>query len=95
MQTNQLNQARNLDLPSREAMLHRAPSVQQFWTNHYDLLSDAWKEWEVSNSDTLATLDSSLLDKRLRDAVEHAWADPSKELAVQDLMLRKELAGQP
>ncbi|MEM5496597.1 2OG-Fe(II) oxygenase [Paraglaciecola mesophila] len=86
MQTNQLNQARNLDLPSREAMLHRAPSVQQFWTNHYDLLSDAWKGWEVSNSDTLATLDSSLLDKRLRDAVEHAWADPSKELAVQDLM---------
>ena len=35
----QLQQARDFTLPSRTAMLNRAPSVQQFWdTNQYVLI---------------------------------------------------------
>lgn len=86
MSTNQLHHARNLTLPSREAMLYRVPSVQQFWTHNYDLLSDAWKEWEESQNDRLAPLGTALLDSRLREAVTQAWADPSKESAVVELM---------
>jgi predicted 2-oxoglutarate/Fe(II)-dependent dioxygenase YbiX len=67
-------------------MLYRVPSVQQFWTHNYDLLSDAWKEWEESQNDRLAPLGTVLLDSRLREAVTQAWADPSKESAVVELM---------
>lgn len=90
MSLNQLQNARALELPSREAMLHRSPSVQQFWDSNRDLLSNAWKEWEDSEKDSLFKLDSSLLDEKLRNAVTQAWEDPSKELAVKDLM--KEVA---
>ncbi|GAA0404725.1 hypothetical protein GCM10009133_11690 [Cocleimonas flava] len=90
MSLNQLQYARDLDLPSREAMLQRAPSVQQFWDNNTDVLSNAWKEWEDNNTDNLFTLDSSLIDKNLREAVMQAWENPSKELAVKDLL--KEVA---
>ena len=86
MLLNQLQSARDLDLPSRDAMLQRAPSVQHFWDNNRDLLSDAWKEWEESEKNTLFTPDDSLLDEKLRNAVAAAWKDPSKELAVQDLL---------
>ena len=74
MSTNQLQLARALDLPSRTAMLNREHSVQQFWYNNDDLITDAWKEWEASEIDpSTFTLDDSLLDKNLREAVQQAW----------------------
>ncbi|UTW11666.1 2OG-Fe(II) oxygenase [Marinobacterium rhizophilum] len=85
MSLNQLKRARTLALPSREAMLHRDPSVQRFWDKNRDLLSNAWKEWEEGEQDRLFSLDSSLLDKHLRSAVMQAWEDPTKEQAVLDL----------
>ncbi len=86
MQFNPLQQAQNLDLPSREAMLQRAPSVQAFWHNNQDLLSQAWKEWETSEYADLLKLDGSLLDKDLHQAVMQAWQDPSKEFVIKDLL---------
>ena len=85
MSHHHLNTARALTLPSREAMLHRAPSVQQFWNRHRELLSNAWKEWEVSEQIDANSLSSELLDSRLRQAVEAAWEDPSKETDVKAL----------
>ena len=85
MSLNQLQLARALNLPSREAMLNRESSVQQFWGNNRTLLSNAWSEWEDSEKDKLFTPDSSLLDKHLRNAVMQAWEDPSKESAVKAL----------
>ena len=81
----QLERARALTLPSREAMLMRAPSVQQFWDENRDLLRDAWAEWEA-NETSLFTPDNSLLDARLRTAVKQAWEDPTQESAVRDLL---------
>ncbi|GGB55153.1 2OG-Fe(II) oxygenase family protein [Shewanella inventionis] len=86
MSFNQLQQARAIALPSREAMLRRDPSVHQFWHTHKALFSDAWNEWQQTEQDNLLTLDSSLLDKRLRDAVTQAWQDPSKDVAVKELL---------
>lgn len=85
MSLNQLERARALELPSREAMLHRHPSVQQFWHKNSALLSNAWQEWEVTKKDSLFTLDNSLLDEKLRNTVMQAWQDPTKESAVQEL----------
>lgn len=85
MSFDQLQRARALDLPSREAMLSRAPSVQQFWYQNRELLSNAWQEWEESEKNKLFTPDSSLLDKNLRDAVMQAWNDPITESAVREL----------
>ena len=87
MLANQLQLARALDLPSRTAMLNREHSVQQFWYNNDDLITEAWKEWEASEIDASTfTLDDSLLDKNIREAVKQAWEDPSKELAVKALL---------
>ncbi|WP_053980826.1 2OG-Fe(II) oxygenase [Marinagarivorans algicola] len=85
MSLNQLQRARALDLPSREAMLQRAPSVQQFWMDNQLLLSDAWAQWEHSEKDHLVALDDSLLDANLRQTVAQAWQNPTKESAVQEL----------
>ncbi|MGH1439512.1 MAG: hypothetical protein ACRBBR_05325 [Cellvibrionaceae bacterium] len=84
-QLSQLQRARALELPSREDMLNRAPSVQQFWNNNRQLLSDAWVEWEESEKHSLFTPNDSLLDAKLRDAVMQAWEDPTKESAVLNL----------
>lgn len=81
----QLQQARALEIPSREAMLHRDLSVQQFWHSNKALLSNAWQEWQESEGKNLGELDDSLLDEKLRNAVQLAWQDPTKEQAVQDL----------
>ena len=70
-------------MPSREAMLRRDPLVQKFWTDNRNLLIDAWQEWEPNSP---SGLDSSLVDKDLREAVESAWDDPTKESAVLDLL---------
>lgn len=83
MLSNQLERARAIDLPTREAMLQRAPSVQQFWDNNKGLFSEAWKEWEASAEGSQLDFDDSLLDARLREAVREAWQDPTKEIAVK------------
>lgn len=85
MSLNQLQQARALELPAREAMLRRDYSVQKFWDSNRDLLSGAWQEWEISEQDKLFSLDDSLLDAKLRDTVAKAWEDPSTESAVRNL----------
>lgn len=87
MSATQLQLARALALPSREAMLNREHSVQYFWYNNDQLLTQAWKEWEETEVDTTTfTLDDSLLDKNLREAVNAAWQDPSKEHLVKSLL---------
>ncbi len=85
MTNNSLSTARAVERPTREAMLQRAPSVQQFWFQNRDLFADAWKEWETGESDGPNPLDSSLYDPKLRSAVEAAWEDPTKESGVKDL----------
>jgi len=80
-----LDQARALQLPSREAMLHRDSSVSMFWSQHRNLLRDAWQEWEQALQAKLMIPNDSLLDPTLREAVEAAWDDPTKELAVENL----------
>ncbi|KTF14529.1 2OG-Fe(II) oxygenase family protein [Pseudoalteromonas sp. 10-33] len=87
MKTKQLQLARALDLPTRQETLNRDHSVQQFWASNDDLISDAWKEWEASEVDASTfTLDDSLLDKNLREAVQQAWENPSKEHLVKALL---------
>ena len=87
MSATQLQLARALALPSREAMLNREYSVRHFWYNNDQLLTQAWKEWEATEVDTTTfTLDDSLLDKNLREAVNAAWQDPSKEHLVKSLL---------
>ena len=85
MSFNHLQQARDLVLPSREAMLQRNPSVNQFWNTNRDLLDFAWSEWEESKNGNLFLPDSSLLDKDLNKAVAEAWKNPSKESDVKNL----------
>ncbi len=80
-----LAQAHALNLPSREAMLNRDPSVSKFWLDNQFLLVDAWKEWERNNRKNLKTLDESLLDENLHEAIQAAWNDPEKETEVAKL----------
>ncbi|WP_417600441.1 2OG-Fe(II) oxygenase [Owenweeksia hongkongensis] len=82
---NALAQARALELPSRKASLYREASVSQFWNNNRKLLEEAWAEWEMENKDDLLIPDETLLDPRLRKAINEAWKNPEKENAVADL----------
>ncbi|CZF78437.1 hypothetical protein GCE9029_00835 [Grimontia celer] len=82
---NALDQARNLTLPSRQEMLMRTPTVQKFWDNNRELLSSAWKEWQRTEQGNAFKLDESLLNAKLRDAVNKAWEDPTTELDVKEL----------
>ncbi len=86
MATDQLERARALPVPGREATLHRDPSVQQFWTENRDLLEIAWEEWDGAEQGDRPALDSSLLDARLRAAVDQAWTNPDEESAVRALL---------
>jgi len=87
MFANQLQLARALELPTRQAMLYREPAVQDFWINNTDLITNAWSEWEATSIDSSTfTLDDTLLDKNLREAVKQTWDDPSKEPAVKALL---------
>ncbi|WP_298258266.1 2OG-Fe(II) oxygenase [uncultured Litoreibacter sp.] len=79
-----LDQVRNVERPTREAMLNRAPSVQHFWDENKTLFQKAWAEWEGEGA-TRPVLDSNLYDAKLRTAVEAAWKDPCTEGAVKDL----------
>ncbi len=85
MTGNALSAARSIERPTREAMLQRAPSVQEFWIQNRDLLEDAWTQWEASQGDFPALLDGSLYDPNLRNAVELAWKDPGRESEVKAL----------
>lgn len=80
-----LAQARALAVPSRKAMLHREPSVTQFWNNNRKLLVEAWAEWEIENRNELLVPDETLLDPHLRKAINEAWENPEKENIVADL----------
>lgn len=80
-----LAQARDLEVPSREASLRRDPSVSTFWNSNRELLEDAWAAWEIENKDSILIPDETLLDKRLRQAINDAWENPEKENAVADL----------
>ena len=80
-----LTQARQLALPSREAMLMRHPSVQNFWDQNAKVFEAAWQEWEANGGHDSITLDRSLYDPVLRNAVERSWADPSQEGEVKQL----------
>jgi len=84
MQTNALERARAISRPTRDEMLRRTPSVQEFWAQNTPLFQDAWTQWEASTGQA-PILDSSLYDPQLREAIEQAWQDPSKESAVRDL----------
>lgn len=84
MSQHSLDRARSVERPSRDEMLQRTPSVQQFWEQNKVLFQDAWKEWEGADAST-PVLDSSLYDPALRAAVEQAWREPEKEVAVKDL----------
>ena len=83
--SNSLELARLLEMPSREAMLHRNPSAQRFWKEHRDLLRSAWQEWEQSRKEPMFGSAASLLDDNLREAVAGAWKDPSTEMSVAKL----------
>ncbi|WP_413692871.1 2OG-Fe(II) oxygenase family protein [Psychromonas sp. KJ10-2] len=85
MSAMQLQRAQELRLPSQAAMLYRESSVQHFWDTNKSTLVDAWAEWEKTQ-ESLFLLNGSLFDKELREAVTQAWQDPSKELAVKDLL---------
>jgi len=82
---NALAQALALSLPSRKASLQREASVSHFWNNNRKILEDAWAEWEIENRGNLLIPDETLLDPRLRKAVNDAWENPEKEHAVADL----------
>ncbi|WP_181901797.1 2OG-Fe(II) oxygenase [Thalassotalea euphylliae] len=84
MSTSSLAKARALALPSRDAMLARAPSVQAFWDDNRELLASAWQEWEQSEQ-TLQPLTELLLDSKLQAAVEQAWQNPITESEVKNL----------
>ncbi|APZ47473.1 2OG-Fe(II) oxygenase [Polaribacter reichenbachii] len=83
--TNALEEARALTQPTREASLKRDLSVSQFWNNNRKLLEEAWAEWEIQNKDNLLIPDETLLDPKLRKAINEAWTNPEKETAVADL----------
>lgn len=83
--TNALEQARAITPPTREASLNREPTVSQFWNNNRKLLKEAWATWEKENKDNLLIPDETLLDPKLRKAINDAWENPEKENAVADL----------
>lgn len=85
MTGNSLSTAREVERPTREAMLQRAASVEHFWHQNRELFEDAWTQWEASEGSELTSLDSSLYDPALRTAVELAWEDPTRESGVRDL----------
>ena len=85
MKYKSLEQARSITRPSREAMLQRDISVHHFWNENRDLFKDAWAEWDESLYNQQYTIDESLYDNRLRDAVAKAWSDPTTETSVKNL----------
>ena len=83
MPVNALQTARELDLPSRDAMLRRAPSVTRFWKEHQGLLAEAWAQWERDAALPKLPSALNLLHPALREAIENAWRDPQAEAGVR------------
>ena len=65
----------NLVLPTREETLRRDSKVYEFWNTNDKLLEKAWKEWDNSDPKALKlpTLDDSIINPKLRDAMNRAW----------------------
>ncbi|NDV90914.1 2OG-Fe(II) oxygenase [Alteromonas sp. 345S023] len=80
-----LQQARALDLPSRNEMLQRAPAVEQFWYSNRLLLERAWHQWDEQNTNLGQWVNESLISEPLRNAIALAWEDPNKEQEVANL----------
>lgn len=80
-----LEQARAIARPSRDAMLQRDMSVYHFWNENKTLFKDAWAEWDESSYNQEYTIDETIYDKELRDAVAAAWHDPTTETGVKNL----------
>ncbi|MEN0063212.1 MAG: 2OG-Fe(II) oxygenase [Myxococcota bacterium] len=89
MSANALLKARALDLPSREAMLRRAPSVSRFWNENRVLLAEAWEQWEKQSGAPTLPPPLTLLDPKLASALENAWQDPSHEEGVRALWAKR------
>lgn len=83
---NELKRAQALELPSREQTLNREHSVQRFWHTNKDILSKAWKQWEHSERSNLVNPTLSILDLKLKEAVETAWRDPEQEHLLKELI---------
>ena len=82
-----LEKARNLQLPSREEMLMRAPTVYQFWDQNDKILEEAWKEWQQTDeANDLPPLDASIIHPKLRHAVDQAWEDPTQEIHLKNVL---------
>eukprot|EP00567_Pseudictyota_dubia_P004419 CAMPEP_0197435824 /NCGR_PEP_ID=MMETSP1175-20131217/3330_1 /TAXON_ID=1003142 /ORGANISM="Triceratium dubium, Strain CCMP147" /LENGTH=130 /DNA_ID=CAMNT_0042964943 /DNA_START=89 /DNA_END=477 /DNA_ORIENTATION=- len=77
--TSSLEYARNLKLPSRDEMLRRDAKVYDFWNRNEEVLEKAWGEWNEKEAANLPTLDGSIINPKLRAAVEAAWKDPTPE----------------
>ncbi|WP_424976632.1 2OG-Fe(II) oxygenase [Dinoroseobacter sp. S124A] len=80
-----LDRARRVARPSREEMLQRAPSVQDFWTRNDALFEAAWAEWDATAAPGDLPLDDSLYAPALRRAVNAAWHTPARETEVRTL----------
>ncbi|MEM7638625.1 MAG: 2OG-Fe(II) oxygenase [Pseudomonadota bacterium] len=85
MSTQSLQRARTIERPSRNAMLERHPSVHAFWNQNQNVFEQAWQEWEANGGDDHITLDRSLYDPRLRQAVEQGWENPAQEDTLRQL----------
>ena len=85
MSTNVLSKARDVIRPTRDEMLQRAPSVNQFWTENKSVFESAWTQWEAEGADGKVALDRSFYAPEMRHAIEQSWDDPTKEGLVNDL----------
>ncbi len=85
MSMQSLQRARTIERPSRNAMLERHPSVHAFWNQNQNVFEQAWREWEANGDDDHITLDRSLYDPRLRQAVEQGWENPAHEDTLRQL----------
>lgn len=85
MSTKKLSRARGVSLPTRDAILQRAPSVYSFWNENEALFEEAWTEWEQNGDVGDVVLDRSLYAPALRDAIETSWKDPKQESTVKAL----------
>lgn len=83
---NALEKARKLVYPSRQSVLGRHPSVQQFWNDNSNLLINAWEQWDDQNTSIRSLLTEDLLDEKLKKAVQDAWENPISESEVKKLL---------
>lgn len=80
-----LQRARKVSRPSRQDMLMRAPSAQQFWLDNDKLFRDAWSQWDQDAPELNILIDETIFAAPLRSAIANAWNDPNTEAAVKDL----------